>query len=283
VSNPQLDKEQTYRIALALEYVGASYSGWQKQSAPQLNTVQHELEQALSKIADHKVTVSCAGRTDSGVHATCQVVHFECKIDRGEKAWVIGSNSILPPDIRVVWARNVSDDFHARFSALFRRYQYVILEGKVESAILAGRVTQQRPGLDHHAMNEAAQLLLGERDFTSFRAAGCQSKTPNRNVHAVSVTRSGNFVLLDIQANAFLQHMVRNIAGSLLSIGRGEQDPRWIGQLLDARDRGKAGVTASPDGLYLVGVGYPAEFNLPDCLIFPPTNSPPINNPPINN
>jgi tRNA pseudouridine38-40 synthase len=263
------NSESKHRVALAVEYFGADYSGWQKQSSPVLETVQQQLEKALSKIADHEITVSCAGRTDSGVHATSQVVHFDCGIDRGQKAWVIGTNSILPHSIRVLWAKNVSIDFHARFSALYRRYHYLILEGEIESAILNGRVTHQKPGLNVQAMHEAAQLLIGEQDFSSFRAAGCQSKTPNRNVQKVSVRRSGQYLLMEIQANAFLQHMVRNIMGSLLMVGRGEREPGWIRELLLATDRTQAGVTAIPDGLYLTGVGYPDQFGLPCCEFLP--------------
>lgn len=267
-SKPTINENQ-HRIALALEYLGADYSGWQKQSSPVVDTVQNYLEKALSKIADHEVLVSCAGRTDSGVHASSQIVHFDCDIDRGEKAWVLGVNSLLPSSIRVLWAKNVNHDFHARFSALYRRYHYIILEGKIESAILNNRVTQLKPGLNSQAMHEAAQFLLGEQDFSSFRAAGCQSNTPNRNVQNVSIKRSGRFVIMEIQANAFLQHMVRNIMGSLLMVGRGDKEPLWIKELLLAKDRTLAGVTAAPDGLFLSGVAYPDEFDLPETEHLP--------------
>lgn len=234
-----------------------------------LATIQQEVESALTKIADHPVTVICAGRTDAGVHATCQVVHFDAKIDRGEKAWVVGSNSLLAKSIRVLSATTVPPDFHARFSATSRRYHYVIMQRKIAPAILYQRVTHVPFELNVSAMHEAAQALLGEQDFTSFRAAGCQSKTPFRNVSRVSVFRQGAFVVVDIQANAFLQHMVRNIVGALLEIGQGLRPVDWIGELLAARNRSAAGVTAPPDGLYLVAVGYPDKFRLPLRLNLP--------------
>lgn len=261
------DFEQTtltsYRIALGVEYDGANYSGWQKQLSPQQNTIQQYVESALSKIADQKISVSCAGRTDAGVHATCQVIHFDCNIDRGTKAWVVGSNSLLPKSIRILWAKNVSTDFHARFSATSRRYLYLIYQRKIESAMFAGHISNERAALDLDAMNAASQLLLGEQDFSAFRAAGCQSKSANRNVMRAEVYRKGSIIVFDIQANAFLQHMVRNIIGSLLMIGRGEKSPDWIGELLQAKNRSLAGKTARPDGLYLVAVSYPQQFEIP--------------------
>jgi len=258
------------RIALGIEYDGSRFSGWQRQRDPDLPTVQANLESALSQIADHPVQLVCAGRTDSGVHATCQVVHFNCAIDRGEKAWTQGTNSLLPPTVRVTWAVPVDETFHARFSAEARRYQYVIFTRRTASALLAGKVTHIRTALDFEAMHEAAQSLLGEQDFSSFRAAGCQSNSPNRNVSAVSVTQRGQFIILDIVANAFLQHMVRNIAGALLEIGRGDRHAGWIAELLAAKDRTQGAVTAPPDGLYLVHVQYPAAFKLPITLSSPP-------------
>lgn len=234
-----------------------------------LATIQMEVETALGKIANHPVTVSCAGRTDAGVHATCQVVHFDSQVDRNEKAWIVGSNSLLVKSVRVLTATRVAPDFHARFSATSRRYHYVILQRKIAPAILYKRVTHIAQELDVEAMNTAAQALLGEQDFSSFRAAGCQSKTPFRRVTRASVFRQGAFVILDIQANAFLQHMVRTIVGSLLEIGQGRRAPDWLGELLSRRDRTEAGVTAPPDGLYLVAVTYPDKYQLPLRLVVP--------------
>ena len=257
------------RFALAIEYDGSCYSGWQKQQSPELSTVQSELEAALSQVADEDVSTICAGRTDTGVHATCQVIHFDSSIDRGSKAWTRGVNSLLPDSIRVIWSKQVDSEFHARFSATARRYVYIMHCGEPASAIFASRLTHVRHSLDINAMNEAAQHLLGEQDFSSFRAAGCQSKTPIREVFEVSVMAQGKLCYLDIRANAFLQHMVRNICGALIAIGKGEQDPDWTMQLLGARDRTKAGIAAAPDGLYLMQVDYPAGFGLPSTSRLP--------------
>ncbi len=258
-----------YRIALGIEYDGCNYSGWQKQKFPQQETIQQHIENALSKIANHKVDVTCAGRTDAGVHATCQVIHFDCDIDRGSKAWIEGSNSLLPKTIRVLWASKPGEEFHARFSALSRRYLYLLYQRNVESAFFAGRVSHVRQLLDCAAMHRAAQYLLGEQDFTSFRAAGCQSKTANRNIMHANVYKQGGFIIFDVKANAFLQHMVRNIMGSLLLVGKGEQEPGWMAELLAGKDRTLAAATASPDGLYLAAVDYAAGFNLPSELALP--------------
>ena len=257
------------RFALGIEYDGLAYSGWQKQKSPQQETVQQYVETALSKIADREIVASCAGRTDAGVHATCQVVHFESEIDRGDKAWIEGVNSLLPKSIRVLWSRKVGDDFHARFSALSRRYMYLIYRRDTESALLNGRATYVRRELDAQAMHIAAQSLLGEQDFSSFRAAGCQSKTAMRNVMHANIYRQGGILIFDVKANAFLQHMVRNIVGSLLEIGRGAQDPSWIASLLSSKDRTLAAPTAPSDGLYLVGVAYPESDQLPTELALP--------------
>lgn len=263
------ESNKAVRVALCVEYDGAAFHGWQRQGDQDLSTVQGEVERALSKIANHPIDLICAGRTDTGVHATAQVVHFDCEIDRGEKAWIRGTNSLLPPTVRIIWACNVSDEFHARFSALSRRYQYVIYDAPVESAIMARRVTHTRATLDIAAMHEAGQHLLGEQDFSSFRAAGCQSRTPFRNVMHLRVYRHHRFIVLDIQANAFLQHMVRNIAGTLLEIGAGRRSPDWAAQVLSAKDRTVAAMTASPYGLYLVAVEYPALCGLPESALGP--------------
>jgi tRNA pseudouridine38-40 synthase len=262
-------KPTTQRIALGVEYDGSPYSGWQKQAAPELPTVQSAVEKALGKIADHELSVICAGRTDKGVHACCQVIHFESRNLRDTKAWIAGANSLLPPAIRVLWAKPVSDDFHARFSALSRRYIYVISNQPIGPAILAHKLTHIHTALDVAAMHEAGQYLLGENDFSAFRAAGCQSNSPCRNVHFLRVQQHGAYILLDIQANAFLQHMVRNIAGMLLEVGREERTPQWAQELLSGKNRCAAGVTASPHGLYLAQVSYPAVFNLPETAVGP--------------
>lgn len=271
-----IDSFGASHIALGVEYDGSGFCGWQRQSAAgsstldAVPTVQQELERALSQVAAHEVRVTCAGRTDAGVHATSQTINFTCPVDRGEKAWTQGVNSLLPRSVRVQWARPVDAEFNARFSALSRRYHYVLYRRKQASAILDRRVTHYPYALDVEAMDGAAQALLGEQDFTSFRAAGCQSKTPNRNVHYVSVRAIGDFVVIDIQANAFLQHMVRNITGSLLAIGRGQQDQRWLAELLEMRDRSRAAMTAPADGLYLVGVSYPDSTGLTEGVVPPP-------------
>ena len=262
MSTPENPATHSTRIALGIEYDGAAYSGWQKQKSPQQETVQQYIEAALSKIADQEINVTCAGRTDSGVHATCQVIHFDSAIDRGNKAWTEGANSLLPKSIRVRWSSVQDQEFHARFSALSRRYLYLIYCRDMESALLHGKVTHTRRELNADAMHVAAQHLLGERDFTSFRAAGCQSKTAMRNVMHANVYRQGGFLVFDVKANAFLQHMVRNIMGSLMQVGRGEQEPAWIAELLSLQDRTLAAQTAPPDGLYLVGVEYPVSCGL---------------------
>lgn len=258
-----------HRIVLAVEYDGSAYSGWQKQGSPELPTVQAKLESALSQVADQEIQVTCAGRTDSGVHATCQVVHFDTKIDRGNKAWVRGVNSLLPESVRVIWSQSSNAEFHSRFSATGRRYIYLIHQTSIASAMFSRYVTHLRTELNVDAMQRAAQYLLGEQDFTSFRAAGCQSKSSHRNVFSADWRKVGQLLVFDIHANAFLQHMVRNIVGSLIVVGRGEEDSDWIETLLQAKDRTQAAMTAPPEGLYLVQVDYPPEFNLPPCQNMP--------------
>ncbi len=269
MSTPEQVTPNNYRVALGIEYDGYAYSGWQKQKFPQKETVQEYIESALSKVADREVVVSCAGRTDAGVHATCQVVHFDTDIDRGTKAWTQGVNSMLPRTIRVVWSRTQEDDFHARFSALSRRYLYLMYQRETESAMLHGRASYSRRELDEVSMHAAAQHFLGEKDFTSFRAAGCQSKTAMRNVMHANVYRRGGFLIFDVKANAFLQHMVRNMMGSLLQVGRGSKGPAWIAELLSLQDRARAAPTALPHGLYLVGVEYPQSCDLPSKISLP--------------
>jgi tRNA pseudouridine38-40 synthase len=253
------------RVAARVEYDGSHYHGWQAQSGSSgVSTVQHTLESALAAVAGEQIRVHCAGRTDTGVHAFAQIVHFDPPVPRSPKAWVLGVNANLPFDVRVHWAQAVPDSFHARFVATSRRYRYIIANTPVRPAHLAGQVTWQRRPLDEQVMHREAQALLGEQDFSAFRAAACQSSSPWRDVQAVGVRRRGSLVVVDIRANAFLHHMVRNIAGSLMAVGSGRQSAGWIGALLAGRDRSAAAETAAPDGLYLVDVSYPPAFGLPD-------------------
>lgn len=255
------------RIALGVEYNGAHYFGWQRQR--EVKSVQEELESALSVIANHRVNVFCAGRTDAGVHGTGQVVHFDTSSVRNLAAWTMGVNAHLPDDIAVRWAKEVPEPFHARFSATARRYRYVIYNHKLRPGILFSGVSHYHGDLDVEKMHRAGQYLLGENDYTSFRAVHCQSRTPWRNVMHLDVSRYDRYVVIDIKANAFVHHMVRNIAGSLIAVGRGEHDPEWIEWLLGAKDRKLAAATAKAEGLYLVQVDYPEEFQLPTAPIGP--------------
>lgn len=249
------------KIALGIEYDGSRYYGWQRQA--EVESVQGHLERALSIVADEPITVFCAGRTDAGVHATGQVAHFATRAARKDAAWTMGVNAHLPRDIAVRWVKTVADDFHARFSATARRYRYIIYNHRYRPAVLAGGVTHYYLPLDVERMARAGQSLLGENDFTSFRAVQCQSRTPWRNVNHLEVTRYGDYVVVDIKANAFVHHMVRNIVGSLLEVGCGNQPESWMAYLLAAKDRTLAAATARADGLYLVAVDYPARFALP--------------------
>jgi len=249
------------RIALGIEYDGSRFSGWQRQA--HAVGVQQVLEEAVSKVADHPVELVCAGRTDAGVHATAQVVHFDTESVRSPRAWVLGTTCNLPPAVCVNWAQPVGEDFHARFSATGRRYRYVILNRPVRPALLHGRVCWEHGPLDAARMAAAAVCLHGEHDFSSFRAQGCQAKHPRREIQALDVRREGEFIYLDVAANAFLHHMVRNIAGTLLAVGRGERPVDWVAEVLSARDRTAGGVTAPAGGLYLVQVRYPECFGLP--------------------
>jgi len=255
------------RIALGIEYNGTAYFGWQRQR--EVNSVQGELERALAKVANEPIETFCAGRTDAGVNATGQVVHFDTNAVRDMRGWIMGVNANLPDDIAVRWAQQVPDDFHARFSATARRYRYVIYNRKFRPAILGKGLSHYHQDLDISRMQAAAPFLLGEQDFTSFRAIQCQSNTPFRNVMHLEVQRYGDYIVLDIKANAFLHHMVRNITGSLLEIGMGRQAPEWILQLLQAKDRTLAAATAKAEGLYLVDVDYPAHFNIPKSALGP--------------
>jgi len=252
------------RIALGIEYDGSNFRGWQSQDAGQnVRTVQTVLEAAASRVADEPIAVVCAGRTDAGVHASGQVIHFDTAAVRSERAWVFGINANLPKDVCVLWAKPVGDDFHARFTAVRRAYRYTILMRPVRPTFLAYRVTWHHRDLSPEPMREAAQYLLGEHDFSSYRAVGCQARSPVRTLHKLEVTRQGPFLHLDLEANAFLHHMVRNVAGVLMAIGAGERNPQWAREVLEARDRTVGGITAPPHGLYLTRVDYPEIHGLP--------------------
>lgn len=250
------------RIALGIEYDGSDFCGWQLQK-DDVRTVQGALEQALSRVANHEVRVTCAGRTDTGVHATEQVIHFDTDAVRDERAWVYGANANLPKDVVVLWAKPVAEDFNARFSAQRRAYRYVIFTREVRPTFLAYRVTWHYRALDIERMQAAGDLLLGEHDFSSYRAVACQAKSPVRTLHKLQVSRQGPFIFIDVEANAFLHHMVRNIAGVLMAIGEGEKPVEWSREVLEAKDRTLGGVTAPPYGLYLTRVGYPEKYAIP--------------------
>lgn len=248
------------RYAIGIEYDGSGFCGWQAQRDDP--SVQVTLEQALSRVADQAVRLSCAGRTDTGVHALCQVAHFDSEANREGRQWVLGCNTQLPDSVCLLWARRVDDAFHARFSAFERSYRYVILNRAVRPALRSGKVAWCRKPLDAGRMHEAAQALLGEHDFSAFRSAGCQARHAVREISQIRVAREGEDVILDIAANGFLYHMVRNIAGSLIDVGSGERASTWMGELLAGGDRTVAGATAEAAGLYFVGVRYPDEFGL---------------------
>jgi len=253
------------RIALGIEYDGTAYNGWQRQ-----NTglgVQQRVEEALCKVADHPVEVTCAGRTDAGVHAAGQVVHFDTSSTRGDRGWLLGANSNLPDDICVTWARQADDEFHARFAAVGRNYRYRILNRLERSALYRHRAWWVYQPLDAGRMHEAGQLLVGEHDFSAFRAAGCRANTPHRHITKLTVVRDGDWISIDVSANAFLQHMVRNISGSLAAVGEGEKPCDWTAEVLRSRDRKKGGIAAPPHGLTLMSVDYPDSAGIP----LPPT------------
>ena len=249
------------RVAIGLEYDGTHYKGWQIQShAP---SIQETLNRAVSRVADEPVDCVGAGRTDTGVHAEAQVAHFDTAAGRPPRSWVLGINSNLPDDINVLWATEVSHDFHARYSATDRTYRYRILNRPVRSALERHRAWWVRQPLDESAMAAGAAHFVGEHDFSAFRAAGCQSKTPMRKVRRLDVQRDASLVTVTIAANAFLHHMVRNIVGTLVRIGKGEADPQWVVDLLAGRDRKLAGMTAPAAGLTLVSVHYPERCGVP--------------------
>lgn len=249
------------RLALGISYNGQAYDGWQSQ--PSGRTVQDHLEAALERFATQPVSTVCAGRTDAGVHGVMQVVHFDTEVRREDFSWVRGTNTFLPPDIAVQWARPVPETFHARNSAKARRYAYVLLESPVRPSVEAGRVGWVFRPLDLRAMEEAAAYLVGEHDFTSFRASSCQAKTPVKTMAPVRISRRGPYWRFEFRANAFLHHMIRNIMGCLVFVGQGSQPPGWMREVLEARSRDVAAPTFSPDGLYFLGPEYEAAWGLP--------------------
>ena len=250
------------RLALGISYNGQAYQGWQSQLSGQ--TIQDQIELALSKFSAHRVSTLCAGRTDAGVHGLMQVVHFDTRLDRASSSWVRGTNSFLPRDIAVQWAHPVPDEFHCRASALSRRYAYVLLESPVRPSIDHGRVGWVFTPLDQGAMQHAARHLLGEHDFTSFRASACQALSPVKTLQSIDITRRGAYWRFDFEANAFLHHMIRNILGCLLLVGQGKQPPQWLQEVLHKRDRDAAAPTFSPDGLYFLGPRYAEHWGLPE-------------------
>ena len=255
------------RVALCVEYDGSNFHGWQRQ--PDLRTVQGCLESALSKIACHPTQVFCAGRTDTGVHATKQIIHFDTDTNRTSRNWIYGALRYLPTDIRIHWATEVPDHFHARFSAVKRRYRFLIYNSPIRPSLYASGLTWHTRPLDVSMMSAACKHLIGKHDFTSYRASSCQAHSPISTIYDLTVTQHNDLILLDITANAFLHHMVRNIAGVLLAIGDGRQDIDWSKTVLEAKNRSFGGITAPPYGLYLVDVQYPEEFGLPDSPLGP--------------
>ncbi|HAY45986.1 MAG TPA: tRNA pseudouridine(38-40) synthase TruA [Gammaproteobacteria bacterium] len=258
------------RYAAVVEYHGSEFKGWQAQDGER--TVQRCVEQALSEVAGDSISIVTAGRTDSGVHATGQVIHFDSPVKRTDRAWVLGSNTALPTDIRLRAAQQVGFDFHARFKAIRRSYRYIVLNQPIASAVYRKLVTHEYRSIDVPAMQQAAMLLVGENDYSSFRAAGCQARSPVRTISKLEVGSAGSWIWIDVVANAFLQHMVRNLAGVLLAIGAGEKPVEWATTVLQAKDRTKGGVTARPEGLYLTKVEYPSGYAInmpiPEPVIF---------------
>ena len=251
------------RLALGVTYSGTAYEGWQSQRSG--NTVQDRLELALAKFCTQPVRINCAGRTDAGVHGLMQVVHFDTPLERETASWVRGTNAFLPPDIAVQWASVVPDEFHSRGSATARRYAYVVLESPVRPSVEAGRVGWVYRPLDGEKMRQSARYLLGEHDFSSFRAAQCQAKSPVKTVQRVDITHKpgSSYWYFEFEANAFLHHMIRNIMGCLVAVGQGLEKPEWMAEVLAARRRDAAAPTFSPDGLYFLGPVYPAKYDLP--------------------
>ncbi|QID18187.1 tRNA pseudouridine(38-40) synthase TruA [Nitrogeniibacter mangrovi] len=258
------------RIVLGVEYAGDAFEGWQTQ--PHGRTVQDVVTAAVSSVAGQGVDLVCAGRTDTGVHATTQIVHFDAPVERPRSAWVRGTNSHLPASVAIRWAHEVDTSFHARFSATARHYRYLLYNAPVRPALLSGRVGWFHLPLDEDRVRAAADRLAGTHDFSAFRAAACQAKSPVRTIRHARVTRHGPYWLFDFCADAFLHHMIRNLVGALVYVGKGKHPPEWMDMLLTGRDRSKAAPTFAPDGLYLCGVEYPDRWSLPDGgrIICPP-------------
>ena len=252
-----------FRIALGVEYEGTNYFGFQKQKSTK-QTVQGSLEESISRVADHKVKTFCSGRTDAGVHAFMQVIHFDTNAIRSSIEWSRGINSNLPKDIRVLWAKEIDESFHARFSATKRSYIYNILNGPTPSALWADRSLFIPIRLDIQSMKKASKYLIGEHDFSSFRGSGCQSKTPIRNIQAIKISRKDDFVTLEFTANAFLLHMVRIIVGTLIMVGKKEIKPKEVDKILKQKNRKIAGKTVNSSGLFFLGPCYPKKYKVPE-------------------
>ena len=255
------------RIALSVEYDGSRFHGWQYQ--PRQRTVQGVLQAAVSQVANTPIEVFAAGRTDTGVHALSQVVHFDTDVFRAEHNWLMGLNSNLPDDVCVKWIKNVPDSFHARFSAVKRRYRYLILNRNSRSALHHRRMWWYYKSLDENNMQLAANMLLGQHDFSAFRAQECQAKSPIKTLDKILVTRRDDCIAVDVEARSFLHHMVRNLLGVLVPVGEGKRPVNWVAEVLQSRDRNLAGVTAPAHGLYLTQVVYPQEYSLPAVSAFP--------------
>jgi len=249
------------RVALGIEYDGSAYNGWQRQETG--IGVQTLVEAAISMVADEPLDIVCAGRTDTGVHATAQVIHFDCQADRTRREWLLGANANLPDDINATWATLVDDDFHARFSATSRTYRYLVLNRPVRSALYRNRAWRVTEPLNEHTMQQAGGYLLGEHDFSAFRAAGCRASTPHRHLISLRVSRSGDWLAITVTGNAFLRRMVRNIVGMLVAVGKGDANPDWARSVLESCDRSQGGVAAPPHGLTLTSVEYPDQFGIP--------------------
>ena len=262
VDKTQVENGKSKRVVMCLSYNGAKYHGWQFQKCG-LPTVQQEVQLAISKVANHHVVVVCAGRTDRAVHSSFQVIHFDTTSERSRRSWVFGVNANLPRDISISWAGEVDEAFHARFSAVSRRYHYQIYNHPIRPANFAEEMTWCHEKLCEARMHSAAQSLVGTHDFTSFRAVGCQAKSPVRTLEYVNVDRYGDMLVIDVKGNAFLHHMIRNIAGVLIAIGNGSMPVSWCEEVLSLRDRTQGGVTASPCGLFLSDVEYPSKFGVP--------------------
>lgn len=264
-------EEDVQRFAVGLEYDGTAYAGWQTQQVG-VPSIQQHAESAFGRVADSPVSLVCSGRTDAGVHARLQVAHFESDAVRPLRGWLLGANTHLPRDISVAWVVPVPAHFHARYSADSRTYRYLIFNRNVRSALVEKRATHIRRALDHERMAAATGALLGSHDFSAFRSSECQAKSPVRRLTRLTVEREGDFVAIEVTANAFLHHMVRNIAGLLIAVGQGERRPEWAREVLESRDRTSGHVTAPAEGLYFWSVEYPEVFGLParSAMIRPP-------------